>query len=183
MSKEKKCDKFYVDGEGEKSRHASIESKVLSFEFADGTVQVIDPFQYPDDIQHILMFNGAAQKLGDSYAGSKDIAEAIEKFLTVHENLGENNWITRAEGAVRTTILAQALVRTLPAKYPDVESAQARIKEYSKEQREGLLNKDTGHKALIANYEMIKAENAKERADKALQDATSEDVADDDSQL
>ena len=66
-----------------------INALTVSFSFADGGVRVYDLNELPEAIKDRLMLHGAAQKLGDSYAGRDDHEDCTEN---VWSNLMEGNW-------------------------------------------------------------------------------------------
>ncbi|NIS77768.1 MAG: hypothetical protein GTO00_09180, partial [Deltaproteobacteria bacterium] len=110
----KKAEKVYLDESGSESRHANPEARVLLFKFTNGHEIRVQPSALPKEILQCAALHGLGQKIGDAYASSKDVDEAIERAETVVENLTEGTWIDRAEGAVRTSLLAEALQRVLP---------------------------------------------------------------------
>ena len=120
-----------------------------------------------EDVIKCLILHGASQKIGDSFAGVKEVSDCIERVETVIENLKEGKWIDRAEGAVRTTVLAEALTRLLPDKYATAEAAAAAVKEWDDEKRKGASEVPQ----VKAEMEKIKAERAAERAQKAAKKA------------
>ena len=61
----------------------------VTFSYADGGMRVYDLNELPETIKDRLMLHGAAQKLGDSYAGRDDHEDCTE---AVWSNLMEENW-------------------------------------------------------------------------------------------
>ena len=70
-------------------KNIDINALTVSFSFADGGVRVYDLNELPEAIKNRLMLHGAAQKLGDSYAGRDDHEDCTEN---VWSNLMEGNW-------------------------------------------------------------------------------------------
>lgn len=165
MAKTKKCDKFYIDQEGGKSRHASPQAVAILFVFTNGSELLVKPNELSDDMQYCGKFHGVNQKVTDSYSGTETVEDAYENAEGMYENLQEGRWINRAEGIVRTTVLAAALTRCKPQKYPTIETAATEIKaNWDTAKRKAVLDPKTGVKALIAAYASVQAERAAERA-------------------
>lgn len=84
----------------------------LTFEFATGEVEKINPGDFSNDIQKQLLIHGSSQKLGDSYSG-EDADKCHTVFMGVLKNLTDGNWSARAGGgsAPRISQLAEALSR------------------------------------------------------------------------
>lgn len=171
-----KAKKVYIDKNGNESRHASADAISLVFRFANGHEQVITPSEFKPEIVVCAALHGFSQKGGDSYAGSKSVDEAIEKLGALVENLEEGNWISRAEGAVRTTVLAEALSRAKPEKYPSIEAAATEIKTWDAEKRKAVLDAKKGAPQLIAAYAAIQAERTAARAAKLATAASEADT-------
>ena len=163
----KKAEKLFIDGDGKESRHATPEARVLVVRFANGEEVELKPSELSKEIVMCAAFHGFSQKIGDSYAGAKTIDEAIEHAQAVVENLEEGTWIDRAEGAIRTSLLAEALHRCKGTKYPSVEEAAVTIKEWSPEKRKSVLDSEKGVPALVAAFVGLQAERAAARAEKA----------------
>jgi hypothetical protein len=161
-----KAKKVYIDKDGNESRHASAEAIALIFRFANGHEVAVKPSELKPDIVICAALHGLSQKGGDSYAGVSTIAQSIEKCEALFENLKEGVWINRADGAIRTTVLAEALHRAKGDKYPTVEEAAEAITEWNAEKRKAVLDPAKGVPQLIAAYAEIQAERAKARADK-----------------
>ena len=173
---DKKASKFYLDKDGKESRHASADAIALMIRFANGHEISVAPSELKSDIVVCAALHGVSQKIGDSYAGSKTVDEAIEKAEALVENLLEGTWINRAEGAVRTTVLAEALHRAKGDKYPSIELAAVAIKEWDAEKRKAVLDAKKGVPQLIAAYAEIQAERAANRATKLAVDASDADT-------
>lgn len=173
---DKKASKFYLDKDGNESRHASADAVALMIRFTNGHEISIAPSELKSDIVICAALHGVSQKIGDSYAGSKTVDEAIEKAEALIENLMEGTWINRAEGAVRTTVLAEALHRAKPEKYASVEAAASTIKDWDSEKRKAVLDANKGVPQLIAAYADIQAERAMSRAEKLGKEADKADT-------
>lgn len=70
-------------------KNIDIQALTVSFSFAGGGMRVYDLNELPESIKDRLMLHGAAQKLGDSYAGRDDHEDCTE---AVWENLMAGNW-------------------------------------------------------------------------------------------
>jgi hypothetical protein len=96
------------------------EATILTFNFADEGVEdlVADIGQMSEGILQKLAMHGFSAKLGDSYAGSENAAEARSCAERVLEELAAGNWTTRVAGVSgpRVTQLAEALVRVATAR-------------------------------------------------------------------
>lgn len=161
--------KVYINKDGKESRHATPDAVALVFRFTNGHEVTVDPTKLPADIATCLQFHGASQKIGDSYASAETLDEAIENAEGTLENLMEGIWVEKAEGMVRTSVLAEALARCKPDKYHSTAEAQVAVKSWDKEKRKNVLDATKGVPALIAAYESIRAERAMQRADAASQ--------------
>ena len=126
---------------------------------------------------------GFAQTLGDSYAGSGDIGEAIEKFDERYEALFERGEWTKGSDSSgpQSGIVAEALKRlsdrgTIPGdKYADLAVATEEVRSWDKETRA----KKVAVKALAEEIAAIKIERAQERLAKmrAAEGTDAEEVA------
>lgn len=171
-----KAKKVYIDKDGVESRHASADAIALLFRFANGHEITVKPSEFKPEIVICAALHGLSQKGGDSYAGVKTVDEAIEKCEALFENLQEGTWINRAEGAIRTTVLAEALHRAKGDKYATVELAATAIKEWDSEKRKAVLDAKKGVPQLIAAYAEIQAERALSRAEKLGKEAGEADT-------
>ena len=169
-----KAKKIYLDKDGNESRHAHKDAVALVFRFANGHEITVVPSELKPEIVICSALHGLAQKIGDSYASQKTVDEAIEKAEALFENLQEGTWINRAEGAVRTTVLAEALHRASSTKYPSVDAAAKAVKEWDTEKRKAVLDAKKGVPQLIAAYAAIQSERAAARASKLAEDADEE---------
>lgn len=70
-------------------KNVDVNAMTVSFSFADGGVRVYDLNELSETIKDRLMLHGAAQKLGDSYAGRDDHENCTE---AVWEQLMAENW-------------------------------------------------------------------------------------------
>lgn len=80
----------------------SIVGHVITFDWADGSKDVIDIDQFSDAMLDRGLVHGFSAKLGDSYSGSKgDVAQAKLQFAEVFEALVDGDW-NRAGGGIAT---------------------------------------------------------------------------------
>ena len=167
----KKCDKQYLLGDGTLSRSVTPEAVGMRFAFANGQNVDADPSQFPEGIIKSLILHGLSQKVGDSYSGEPDVEKAIEAAEGILENLQEGRWSDRREGSgiVRTSILAEAVQRAKPEKYPTIADAVKAVGEWDDDFR-----KNAAKVGVIAKHmEDIKAERAAARAEKAAKEVDS----------
>ena len=75
-----------------------LETGLLTILFANGTKDY-DIDALPEEIKRRLMFHGASQLLGDSYAGETDEMEYRKHAAARYENLTKNDWSTRGTGS------------------------------------------------------------------------------------
>lgn len=80
----------------------SIVDNTVSFAFGDegsaGNVSV-DITQFPDEIQTRFAVHGLSQKLGDSYAGIKSPADAMDQVNTLVKQLEKGDWTAASNAA------------------------------------------------------------------------------------
>ena len=164
----KVAQKLFIGADGGESRHANPDAVTMLIKFGNGHTLTVDPAKFPAAIAKCLLLHGASQKVGDSYASAENIDDAIENAEGVLENLYEGIWIERAEGAgVRSSVLAEALQRIKPDKYPNLDAAIATVKGWDKDKRKNVIDDKTGVPELVAAYKAIQAERAIMRADAA----------------
>ena len=75
-----------------------MESGVLTIAFVNGA-EDFDIDALPEDMKRRLMFHGASQLLGDSYAGENDEYAYKGHALKRYENLVKSDWSTRGTGS------------------------------------------------------------------------------------
>lgn len=172
--------KTYIDAQGNESRHASPEAVTLRFTFEEsGKVYDITLDEIGEKCRAAAMFHGLAQKLGDSYSGSKTGEEVIENFETVLERLRNDDWVRVGEGAgagTRPSLVADAIKAALEEAGEVVDAdryASIREKVKTPESRKGAL----ANPVINAHYERIKAERAAERAKEAKAAAKGQKVS------
>ena len=168
------CSKVYVDGEGNETRSATPGAVALEFRFnnAEKTVHRVTIKDHNAEIVTCLSWFGISEKYGNSYAGSKgDADDALEKFLSMQEQLVGGTWVEKADGVgPRPSLIGDAIIAALKAKGETVDDSRAasiREKVKDKTTREGAL-KDP---AIKAEFEKAKAERAVARAKKAAEAA------------
>ena len=174
--KAKRATKAYILPDGTESRHASPEAAALLFKFAEGEEHKVSLSDFPEETLRAAAWHGLSQKLGDSFASAKDSDDTPEEmFLNQYDALKRGDWVKeRASAGPRTTMVAEALHRAVPSKYPTVDDAQAAVSAWSKEEREGKLKVP----ALAAKIAEVKAERAAEAAAKAAAKAGDGDTSD-----
>ena len=74
-----------------------LETGLLTILFANG-MKSYDIDALPEDMKRRLMFHGASQLLGDSYAGETDEMEYRKHADARYENLTKSDWSTRGTG-------------------------------------------------------------------------------------
>lgn len=172
-----KATKTFLAADGTSAKHASPDAVAVVFAFADGNQLVVEPAAFNPTISRCLLLHGISQKIGDSYASAKDAAEAFETASALYEALaGEDGvWLQRGESAgPRASLLAEAMVRVVPDKYPTLEAAVERLSTLTKEERAARAKIP----AVAAAIETIKAERATARAAKLAADAGTPDLTD-----
>lgn len=75
-----------------------LETGLLTILFSNGTKDY-DIDALPEEIKRRLMFHGASQLLGDSYASETDEMEYRKHADARYENLAKNDWSTRGTGS------------------------------------------------------------------------------------
>jgi hypothetical protein len=118
------------------SKEYDFDSGVAEFNFGNGTTLTVNVDELSDDIKRELMFHGAMQKVGDSYAGAKGVfADGIQWAKDVIEQLKTGQWKASrggGEAKPRTTELAAAIARI---KGIDLAAVQEKVASASDEQR------------------------------------------------
>lgn len=171
-------------------KHVNVESAQVVFtveprtEGGEPTVITFDLSKVDGPMRDRLALHGAAQKIGDSYAGAKESGEdpiayaeaAINdtiKQLYAEEHGGLNKWsVTRTgTGAPRTSLLVQAFAQVSGK---SLEEAQEIVSQLNDEEKKELQ----GKKKIAAAIAAIRAEQAVARAKKAAEEAAKEDEAD-----
>lgn len=84
-----------------------LETGLLTILFANGT-KSYDIDALPEDMKRRLMFHGASQLLGDSYASETDEMEYRKHADARYENLAKNDWSTRGTGSGLDSKLEEA---------------------------------------------------------------------------
>jgi hypothetical protein len=146
-----------------------LDSGVVSFTFGNGSQLDLDCTTLSPEMQRQLMLHGAAQKIGDSYAGAKgDYSKAVESAQAVIEQLTQGVWrAARGEGEARPRLgeLADAIARI---KGVDREKAMAAVEKATDEQRKAWR----GNAKVKAEIAAIRAEAAA----KALEQAAEQEL-------
>lgn len=169
---EAKAKKSYFLADGTEVRSATPDAVRLTFAFANGDKLDVDPSKLNDDVRKCAMFHGLAQKIGDSYAGSKTPDEASEEASSLWERLEAGEWIAERESAgPRISLILAAIVKARadagkPFTEEEVAERTEKLKT-DKEYRESAM----ANGAVKAAYAAIQAERAAERARKAAEEA------------
>lgn len=169
---EAKAKKSYYLQDGTEVRSATPEAVRLQFTFANGDRLDVDPSKLSEQVRYCAMFHGLAQKIGDSYAGSKTPDEASEEAMSLYERLESGEWIAERESAgPRISLILAAVVKArADAGKPFSASEQTERAERlktDKAYRESVM----ANAAVKAAYATIQAERAAERAAKAQAEA------------
>lgn len=145
-----------------------LDTKVVSVEFGNGTTLELDVSSLPQEMQTQLMLHGAAQKIGDSYAGVKgNFSEGIANAQGVIDQLKAGEWRGAGDEArPRLAELAEAIARI---KGVDLERSTAAVEKASDEQRK-TWRSNAGVKATIAKIRAEKAAKALEAAGESAQE-------------
>lgn len=173
-----KAEKKFLHADGTLHAHASPDAVALVIKFANGQDLTIDPSSFNATVAKCFLLHGMSQKLGDSYAGAETAEAAYDKAANLAEAMsGENGqWLQKGEAAgPRVSILAEAVMRAKPEKYPTVESAVAMLQPKTKEERAAIA----AIPAVEAASAAIRAERAVKAAQKAAEAAgqsTAEEV-------
>lgn len=147
----------------------------VDFTFSNGEVLSVDISSIPDEVIAHLICHGISQKVGDSYTGQKDAAEAHATASALVERLQGGEWTAARQssggGAGRVTQLAEALARACGKTVPECVAVLDGMDDDQKKQLRQ-------HDAIKAQLAIIKAEAAQAAAAKAqesLADAPSLD--------
>lgn len=182
--------KRYSDENDNLTASWTPEARYLVFTFSNGQSRTLDPSTFPADMKDALLYHGASQKFGDSYASAAKAAEkegvepaawAIDKFDTMLENIMESRWVDRATGLTSTNLLVQALIRAARENYgaelPEEQAKQV-VGNMSEEVRKQVIGKDSSMPEVRAAYMAIQAERMAERARKAGDNAEGSELGD-----
>lgn len=141
-----------------------LDTGEVSFTFGNGKSLSLNVNELAPEIQKQLMLHGAAQKIGDSYAGAKgNYADALEAASGVIEQLKQGIWrAARGEGDARPRLaeLAEAIARI---KQVELEKATAAVEKATDDQRK-TWRSNAKVKAVIAQIRAEKAAKALEEA-------------------
>lgn len=149
MSRNSKCKKG-----------VSLEQGTITFTFTGMEPVVVSVDGLSADIRREAMFHGVSQKLGDSFAGAKTVAEAREAFDAVLESLQDGEWNRGREGS--GTIFAEAISELTGRERAEVDALLKRLRDGSDEEKKV-------YRAAISepNVQKRVAEIRLERAQKA----------------
>lgn len=170
----KVADKVYVNADGEESRSSSPDAVALLFKFTNGSEIRVERDKLPENITAALVLHGAAQKIGDSYAGAESITDAVDKATAMHERLVAGDWTSGKTAGPRIQHLVDAIVAAKQAADQEVDpEAVAEKLKADENLRKNALN----NPAIRAMYDKQKAERATAAAResaKAAKDAGAE---------
>lgn len=135
------------------------------FEIAFGNGQSVKcmVYEFPAEIQKLLMLHGASQKIGDSYAGAKkNYDEAIKSAKDVIEQLTAGSWKASRDDEARPRLgeLAEAISRI---KGTDLEKTKLAVEKATDDQRK-TWRTNNKVKAVIAQMRAEKAQAELETA-------------------
>jgi hypothetical protein len=154
---------------------ADVEAQAVSITFEDESIISAALSELDDNIVNQLALHGLGQKLGDSYAGGKEIRDAggdvqqwaKDNVTRVWANLVAGDWTVRGEGGPRITQLAQAVAEVFGV---TVEQAADKLGEMEKEQKAAVA-KAPKVAAKLAEIKAAKAQEQAAAAQKAAEGA------------
>ena len=156
-----------------------IDGSRLTIEFTNGKTLSVSVGDLPAEMVEKAAVMGLSHSIGDSYASSPTVAEAVEIANKKLESIMAGEWNLKGEGgggASHTPMLLDAISRVL---------TEANVEHDRDEIREEIKSSEGRAQALAntmfkAEFEKIKAEKAAERA-KLAEEAAGEadDEADD----
>jgi hypothetical protein len=150
-----------------------LDGSTIKFAFANGKELVADVGAFPTNIVNRLALHGAAQKIGDSYAGDSTADEAYASAAKVLAALNAGNWGTEREASEPTPALLMEAI----ARFKECPIAEApRFYDYS--EQAGRARTDDEKKAIRDNAKIkeLVAAIRLERAKKAAETATADEV-------
>ena len=105
--------KFAVskDGEGWKLSAANDTIGGVLFVGVNGRTFVADISRYPANIQAVMVFHGAKQKLGDEYADLDSVDDCFEAAMELDARLAEGKWRAEASGFAGVSVLMRAIMK------------------------------------------------------------------------
>lgn len=139
----------------------------VDFDFVDGTSLGIALSDLPEEIVKNLALHGLSQKVGDSYAGTETVEDAISQANGVAARLKAGDWKAAREGGggrPKITLIVEALHRATGKELEECRELVASMEDDAVKE----LKK---HPQVHAHITAINAERAAERAAKAAEDA------------
>lgn len=131
-----------------------VEGNVVTFAFANGKTLIVDIGTMSSDIVSRLASHGAAQKVGDAYAGDGNPDDAYASAKAVLDNLTAGKWgIERTGNGPSIGLTVRALARF---KGYDLATAQAKWDALTDEQKK-LVPQLPGIKQAIAEIRLEEA--------------------------
>lgn len=126
----------------------------VGFVFSDGETITVKLSDFPKDVIAHFAQHGLSQKCGDAYAGvSGDVGMAKANLNSIVESMKAGNWVSRAAGGPRLTLLVMALAEVT-----------SRTVEETAEKVEGLSKEE---KAAYRSHPQVKAVLARLEAERA----------------
>lgn len=168
---------------GEVTRDYSVESKTVSFDFGDGTSQVLKLEDYPQEMVLQLALHGLSAKAGDSFAGAKAAIEkgyggskadyCKERVSSIHDQLLAGEWNAKREGSSgpRVSQLAQAVAVAFGVA---LDVAVAKLSSMGKDEKAKVQANKKVAKALAD----IRLQELEARRSKLAEDASKLDGSD-----
>ena len=171
MPKAEKCKKVYFDSTATNPKETEKRSwfkgaDTLELRFMNDDVIAVKLGDFNQDVVTAAAFHGFSQKLGDTFAGKKDVEEAAEVTAALFERLQEGVWIAERESAgPRTSVLLEAVMAAFTAAGQEVDedTMREKIKGLETDARKALQ----ADPAVSAQYDRIKAERAAAKAAKS----------------
>lgn len=135
----------------------------VAFNFSDGETFEAKLADFPNELIGRLAVEGLSQKLGDSYSGMEDPAEARAVVERLYEALKQGNWSVRGEstggGGKAASQLAKAVARVKGLEEADVVAKLATLDD---DQKKALRK----HPEIAPVIEQIKLEAQQEKLQK-----------------
>jgi hypothetical protein len=125
-----------------------VAGTVITFTFSDGEAHKVDTKTFGDDIREMAMVHGFSQKLGDSYAQVKNIAEAKEKFGLVLDSLKGGDW-NRKGGGATGGIWLEAFAKATQKTLDEVSEAWGKMTDEQKAGVKAHPDVKTAHAELV----------------------------------
>lgn len=173
----------FVDGSGEVSGRAGLETQTINVEFVDnGHNLVINMNELSPGVLNAAAAFGLVTSITNAFGGMKDVDEMIEAAEARLETLSEGQWAAERQTGERTSDLVEAICRVQAEAGVTVsDEARAEFAKRIKDESDPLDRKTLLANARVAAaFEAIKLERAQARAAKKAQEAegSSADLSD-----